>query len=120
MSFRKTVFILALVSSSIPAAFASSGTTFVGGEIGFESHAMPGNKSRADVQKEFLAFRKNLMTTDGGTYVGGEVGYIAPQHSYAIVGGKLLHTDSINHNMQKPSLTMTDAERRLYKEMYAN
>ena len=52
MSLRKTVFVLALVSASIPAAFASSSNTFVGGEIGFDFHAMSGTKSRADVLKE--------------------------------------------------------------------
>ena len=119
MSFRKTVFALALVSASIPAAFASSGSTFVGGENSFETHAMPGTKTRADVQKELLAFRKNPVAADGGTLVGGELGYIPPQHSYAANGGKLVHADSISHNTSRPSLAMTDTERRLYQELYA-
>ncbi len=120
MSFRKTVFVLALVSASIPAAFANSGSTWVGGEVGFESHPVQSSKSRADVQKEFEAFRANPVTSDGGTLVGGEVGYILPQHSYAFQGGKLVHTDTIPHNTPKPSLAMTDAERQLFREQYAN
>ena len=120
MSLRKTVFMLALVSASIPAAFASSGSTFVGGENSFETHAMPGSKTRADVQKELLAFRKNPVTADGGMLVGAELGYTFPQHSYAFQGGKLVHADSIAHNTSRPSLAMTDTERRMYRELYAN
>ena len=120
MSLRKTVFMLALVSASIPAAFASSGSTFVGGENSFETHAMPGSKNRADVQKELQAFRKNPVTADGGMLVGAELGYTFPQHSYAFQGGKLVHADSIAHNTLRPSLAMTDTERRMYRELYAN
>ena len=91
-----------------------------GGEKGFDTHPMPSTKSRADVLKELQAFRKNPVTADGGTLVGAEVVYTFPQHSYAFQGGKLVHTDSISHNTSKPSLAMTDAERRLYQELYAN
>lgn len=120
MSFRKTVFVLALVSASIPAAFANSGSTWVGGEAGFESHPVQSNKSRAVVRQELEAFRANPVTADGGTLVGGEAGYIRPQHSYAFQGGKLVHTDTIAHNTPKPSLVTTDAERQLFREQYIN
>ena len=120
MSLRKTVFVLALVSTSIPAAFASSGLTPVGGEVGFETHVMPGTKNRSDVQKDLQTFRKNPVAADGGTLVGGEVGYEFAKHSYALQGGKLVHTDNIAHNTSKPNLAMTDAERRSYQELYAN
>ncbi len=119
MLFRKTVFALALAGAALPAAFANSGSTWVGGELGFETHAMQSTKSRADVRKEFEAFRKNPVTADGGTLVGGEVGYIGPQHSYAFEGGKLVHTDTIPHNTPKPSLAMTQVERQLFKEQYS-
>jgi len=120
MSFRKTVFVLALVSASIPAAFANSGSTWVGGEAGFENHPVQSSKSRAVVQQELEAFRANPVTSDGGTLVGGEAGYIRPQHSYAFQGGKLVHTDTIAHNTPKPSLVMTEAERQLFREQYIN
>lgn len=119
MLFRKTVFALALVGAAIPAAFANNGTTWVGGERGFEFHANTSTKSRADVQKELEAFRKNPTTADGGKMVSTNIGYINPQHSYASQGGKLIHTDSIAHDTPKPSLAMTDAERRLYRELYS-
>ena len=120
MSFRKSVFVLALVTASIPAAFANGGSTWVGGELGFESHPVQSNKSRAVVQKEFETFRANPVTSDGGTLVGGEAGYVRPQHSYALQGGKLVHTDTIAHNTRKPSLAMTQMERQLFKEQYTN
>ena len=119
MSVRKTAFALALAAASIPAAFANSGATWVGGEVGFETHAVQSNLSRAQVQQEFQAFRNNLVTADGGM-VGGEAGYVPPQHSYAFQGGKLVHTDKIAHNTRKPGLSMTQGERRVYKEQYAN
>ena len=120
MTFRKTVFVLALFGAFVPAAFAGAGSTWIGGEAGFESHAVPSSKSRAVVQKEFEAFRANAVTSDGGTLVGGEAGYIRPQHSYAFQGGKLIHTDAIAHNTPKPSLSMTAVERQLFREQYAN
>ncbi|MDP2448851.1 DUF4148 domain-containing protein [Polaromonas sp.] len=120
MLFRKTVFALALAGAAIPAAFANSGGTWVGGEQGFETHAVQSTTSRADVQKELQAFRKNPKTAEGGRLVGGEAGYIPPQHSYAFQDGRLVHTDSIAHNTPKPSLAMTDAERTLFQEQYAN
>ncbi|OYY37325.1 MAG: DUF4148 domain-containing protein, partial [Polaromonas sp. 39-63-25] len=42
------------------------------------------------------------------------------QHSYAFQDGRLVHTDSIAHNTPKPSLAMTDAERRLFREQSVN
>lgn len=111
MLFRKTAVALALAGAVIPAAFATSGATWVGGEMGFETHAPQSTKSRADVQREYQAFRKNPVTADGGTLVGGEAGYIPAQHSYAFRNGKLVHTDHISHNTPKPSLSMTAEER---------
>ena len=120
MSVLKTVLALALAGAAIPAAFANSGSTWVGGEQGFATHAVQSTRSHADVQKEFLAFRNNPVTADGGRAVGGEAGYVPAQHSYAIQGGRLIHTDSIAHNTPKPSLVMSAAERRLFKEQYFN
>lgn len=119
MFFRKTVFASALVLAAVPAAFASSGSTWVSGERGFEFHASTSTKSRADVQKELEAFRKNPVAADEGKIVNTDTGYIAPRHSYAFQGGKLVHADSMAHNTPKPSLAMTDAERQLHRELYS-
>lgn len=116
MLFHKTVFALALAGAALPAAFANSGSNWIGGERGFEFHAGQSTKSRADVKKELEAFRKNPVTADGGTLIGTDARYIPPQHSYAFQDGKLVHTDSIAHDTPKPTnLAMTDAERSLYR-----
>ena len=120
MSAFKTVLALALAGATVPAAFAASGSHWVGGEQGFKTHAVQSQFSRSDVAKEFLAFRANPVTADGGRLVGGEAGYVAPQHSYAFVGGKLVHNDTIAHNTPKPSLVMSATERRRFQEQSVN
>lgn len=112
MSFRKTVFVLALVGASIPVAFANSGVNSAGGEKGFDFHDTPSLKSRADVQKELEDYRKNPTTTDGGKLVAWSSIYIFPQHRYDFKDGKAVHTDTLNgHDSPKPSLTLTADER---------
>ena len=121
MSIRKTVLVLALAGgAAIPAAFAGSGNTWVGGELGFETHAVQSTRSRADVEREFLAFRSNPVTSDGGRTVSGEAGYLPPQHSYAFQDGKLVHTDKIAHNSAKPSLAMSAGDANRFREQYSN
>lgn len=120
MLFRKAIFALALAGAAIPAAFADTGSTWVGGELGFETHAVQSTKSRAEVQNEYLAFRGNPVSADGGRIVGGEAGYVLPQHSYAFQGGRLVHTDTIAHNTPKPTLSMSAAERRVFQDQYTN
>ncbi len=118
MSIRKTIVALALVGATLPAAFANSGTTWVGGDRGFEFHPSNSTKSRAEVQQELEAFRKNPFTADGTKIVNTDKGFISPQHSYAFQGGTLVHIDTLAHDTPKPSLVMTDAEKRLQRELY--
>ena len=120
MLLRQTVLALALAGAAIPAAFANNGSAVMRGEQGFETHAMPSARSRADVQRELADFRKNLMTAGGGTFTQGETGYVFPQHSYDFKGGKLVHSDTIDHNKQKPSLAMTGEERHAFRKQYSN
>lgn len=120
MLFRKTVFALALAGAAIPAAFAESGSAPLRGEQGFETHATQSTKSRADVQRELADFRKNPMTAEGGMFTQGETGYVFPQHSYDFKGGKLVHSDTIDHNKQKPSLAMNHEERHAFRKQYSN
>lgn len=121
MTVRKSLIVLALSAVALPAAFASGGgATWVGGEAGFELHAEPSQLSREQVRSEFLRFRANPQTADGGTLVGGEAGYVPAQHSYAFVDGRLTHTDTIAHNTPKPSLAMTPQERQLHQQQYVN
>ena len=119
MLVRQTALALALACLAIPVAVADSGDVWVGGELGFETHAVQSNKTRAQVKQEFLAFRDNPVTADGGRFVGGEVGYVPPQHTYAFQNGRLVHTDKIARNSVKPSLTMSAEEEKLYQQLYS-
>lgn len=112
MLLRKTAFALALIGASVPAAFANNGMSIVGGEKGVEFHDTPSLKSRADVQKELDASRKNPTIADGGKSLAGGALYIFPQHSMTFKDGKAVHTDNLNHDTPKPSLTMTPDERQ--------
>ena len=120
MLFRQTVFVPALAGAAIPAAFANTGSAPVSGEQGFETHPTQSTKSRADVQRELADFRKNPRTADGGMFTQGEAGYIAPQHSYDFKGGRLVHSDNIDHSQPKPSLAMTHEERHDFRKQYSN
>lgn len=118
MSIRKTIVALALVGAALPAAFANSGVTQSAGYRDFQYHATNSSKTRAEVQQELEAFRKNPFTADGSKLVDNERGFILAQHSYAFQGGALVHADTIAHNTAKPSVMLRDADRRLNRELY--
>lgn len=52
--------------------------------------------------------------------LGGDGGYVEPQHSYAIVAGKIRHTDKISHNTAKPDYEHSVAEHENLTKTYAN
>lgn len=106
---------------TLPAAIAASGTTPANNERGYTTHAMPASGlTRAQVQAELAAFRKNPVSADGTRFVGGEIGWVDQGHSSAFRNGRLVHTDNIDHNAPKPSLSMTAAERAAYRELNRN
>lgn len=59
MQVRKLTLTAALLIAVAPAAFATSGTRWVGGEAGYELHHMPGTKSRAEVKAELTEAQKS-------------------------------------------------------------
>ena len=115
MSIRATVVALALAG----AAFANNGATQGAGYRDFQHHATNSTKTRAEVQKELEIFRKNPVTADGGKIVNTEIGVVGPQDNYTQRGGAFAHTDTLPHNTAKPSLAMTDADKRLQRELYS-
>lgn len=120
MSIRQTVFALALVGASIPAAFASNGVTTLSTDRGFEFHPTQSTKTRADVMKELEVSNKAAAGVNRVTSVNrGYTGYIE-QHSFDVKNGAVVHTDKIAHNTPKPSLVMTAAERRISENLYRN
>lgn len=121
MLFRKTVFALALVGAAIPAAFANSHTGWAGSERGvsiIEVNTSASTKTRAEVMQELQDFRKKPVAADGSRLVNNERGFLPAQHSYAFQGGTLVHADTIAHNTAKPSVVLTDADKRLNRELY--
>ncbi|MEW5882332.1 MAG: hypothetical protein AB1761_18070 [Pseudomonadota bacterium] len=77
MSTRKAVLALAIAGLfAAPAAFATGGLDFVGGEAGYRSHPMPSAKTRAEVQRDLERFTSNPVTADGMRFVGGEIGWV--------------------------------------------
>ena len=123
MSIRKTIVALALAGAALPGAFAASHTGWAGNERGVSiiqssANASASTKTRAEVVQELQAFRKNPVTADGGKIVNTERGFVPAQHSYAFQGGALVHTDTIAHDTAKPSLVLTDADKRRNHELY--
>jgi hypothetical protein len=116
MSVRNIALILAIaVTGGLSAAQAQS--VFVGGELGWVDRPVQSTLTSEAVRQEFLAFRANPVTPDGGQFVGGEAGYIFPQHTYARVNGEWVRTDRIAHN-PKPNSIKSVTERRQFVEQY--
>jgi hypothetical protein len=92
-NISKLVAAAALSAAAIPAAFATSGSTWVGGEIGFTSHPTQSQASRSQVQEG--AQQRGATTADGYDVVGGELGYAPHQHRYVTAAdGQRQHADS--------------------------
>ena len=90
MAFQKYVFAVAVALGALPAAFANSGSAWVGGEAGFETHASHVGKTRAEVRAELEDFIRN-----GGSVASGELDYLPPhQHTYVVQDGRTVHDDN--------------------------
>lgn len=115
-------FVLAVVFSAVavPTVFASSGSTWVGGEVGFETHAMQSTRSRVEVRSEAIAAERDPSTADGGVEVGGELGYVPHQHSVAVQNGRVVHTDKFGSTTPPQTRIMSSAEQRAIDELYLN
>lgn len=59
MQVRNLTLTAALLIAAAPAAFATSGSRWVGGEVGYELHYTPGTKSRAEVKAELAEAQKS-------------------------------------------------------------
>lgn len=116
MSTRKLVMIAA-ATVGMSAAMAAPPVTFIQGEIGYTDGPVQSSRSRQEVTDEYLAFRRNPVTADGGRHVGGELGYAYPQHTHVFADGKWIATGGIGHN-PKPTAVMGASERRHFAEQY--
>lgn len=114
MSVRTSTIVLALATLAAP-AFAQS--VFVGGEQGWIDRPAHSSLTPRQVSEDYLAFRRNPVTPDGGRLVGGEMGYVFPAHSYARVNGEWVCTDQIAHN-PAPAAIRSPGERGTFQALY--
>ncbi|MDP3272281.1 DUF4148 domain-containing protein [Limnobacter sp.] len=117
MTFRKTVFALALAGAVLPAAFANSGRTWAGADdsVHISTQQNQSDKSRADVKKGASMAQNNAgaaaISADGAKNR-------SPQHSFELQGGRLVHSDNLPHNNAKPALVRPDLRQDLFSEGY--
>lgn len=119
MKIKNTLIALTFGIVAVPFASADSGTTWVGGELGYKFHSMPSTKSRSEVLEDLRAFRANPVAADGWRYAGGEIGWVPPTHEYVFKNGRLEHIDDMALNSPRPSLQMTEEERRWHEEFHS-
>lgn len=120
MTSLKTVLALTFAIVALPAAFANNGTTTMKNEKGFEYHASPNPKSRAEVRNELTQYRASPEGVNSLAMLRVDRQFSRPAHSYALQGGNVVHTDKIPHDTPKPSASLTDAEKLQYKLMYGS
>lgn len=123
MPFRKTALAFLIAAAAAPAAFADSGSTWIGGEAGFAEHAVNGQRTRAQVEQEYLSFRDHPVYPDGTVFVQGEAGYVsANQGSGADRQPSHPHTHALGNAgiAGDKVLPLTEAERRAIREQYVN
>ena len=115
----------------IPVALLSS-LTLIGGfalaaaptypsnpERNMTAQAVPVAKTRAEVLAELADFRKNPVSADRWQYVGGEHEWAPIPHTFALVNGRLEHTDVCDH-MSGPSLSSIGDQKSPYGDLYKN
>jgi len=119
MSFRQTALAIVLTTAAAPAAFANSGSTWIGGEIGFTDHAITGQRTRAEVKQDLANFRISPVTHDGYDVVGGEIGYVPHQHRYVIRDGVRVHADDFTTRMGSGPAPSQQLQRPAF-DPYAN
>lgn len=118
---KKVLLAVAIGALIVPAAFASTGTTPANNERGYTTHAMPASGlTRDQVRAELDAFKRNPLNADGARYVGGEIGWEIQGHKSEWRNGKLVHTDTIDHNAPRASTLVTPQSRAEFDKLYPN
>ncbi len=125
MNIHKTFLAITFAAAAIPAAYANSGATFVGGEAGYQTHVANGSVTRAQVLNELAAFRAHPVQHDGTVFVGGEIGFTSPSNGASADRTPARpHTHVLGNagNSAGSGVTapVTEAQRRVYQEQYIN
>lgn len=114
MKLHKSVFALAAAAAFAPSVFAD---TLVGGELG--------SMTRAEVRAEYERFRQHPVLSDGTVFLQGEAGYVsATQGQFADRHAEGDNTHSMGSSAAPAAKvvppTLSEAERRAYREQYIN
>lgn len=101
----KALLLAAFALSVSAPAFASNGATFVNNEIGWETHATPSTKSRAEVVAELKAAQ--------------DAGVLAISYEYEFPAATKASPSKLSREgVQRGVTEMTDAERDAVHRIY--
>lgn len=120
MNIRKTILVLSVAAAAAPAAFANN---FVGGELGYGTHPVTSPLTRAQVQREYQAFRAHPVLSDGTVLLQGEAGYVsANQGAFADRVPTTPHTHVLgsSSNPEARPAPLSTTEQRAIREQYIN
>ena len=89
---------LSIAADSAHAANNESGSVYHGAEYG----KVNGKLARVDAWNTQGSTGNAPTADDGWEYSAGDAGWQLRQHRYDLVGGRLVHTDSIPHDTPRP------------------
>lgn len=113
----KALLVAAAAAAFNPTAYADTGATWVGGELGYESHPRESSETRERVRAELMTFLR-----EGGQLASGELPLMRHQHTYKMQGGVAAHTDpyGILGNVAAPTPTPRPASVWPARDPYFN
>lgn len=88
-------------------------------EAGYEAHPADGKAGLSRAQKAQQDMQTQRELEKMGWRYAGNAGWIKEGHRVALRGGRLVHTDDMDHNSPKPSTNLTDEERQMFKRLYS-
>lgn len=110
MSTSKLVLTLAIAAAAAAPLAATAGTKFINerGELGFQLPDTPSTLTRVQkIAQDRAQAAAEAAQLSGWKWVGGQLGWAYEGHKYALVDGKLVCVDGIDHNA-KTSVSLAD------------
>ena len=122
MKLNKSLLAIVATAAIVPSVFAN---TFIGGEVGYVDQPVRSTATREEVRAEYQRFRQHPVFFDGTVFVQGDLGYVAGNQGQSAdrhVGGTNTHVMGSNAApaTKVAPTTLTEAERRAYREQYIN
>ena len=131
MSIHQALLAAMLLGAAAAPAMAAAPFHAANNESGFVEHGpeyrrVNGQWQRVDTWNgldspapERRAYRQGEVSADGNyTFVGGDRGWALRTHAYKWENGGFVHADTLRHDTPKPSLNMTEEEKRRRIELY--